>query len=121
MSASSIRRRMLHRGLSARVSLYRIPLTTNHRRLCLQWAHESRACQADWHQVVFSNESRFNLGDHDGRIRVGRYAGERCLPECVIERHSYLHPELWFGNMSPMEHMWDFVVWRLVRNPRHAA
>ncbi|GFU75611.1 uncharacterized protein TNCV_2863261 [Trichonephila clavipes] len=30
------------------------------------------------------------LWDHDGRIRVRRYAGERCLSECVIERHSGL-------------------------------
>ncbi|GFY35728.1 uncharacterized protein TNCV_4841041 [Trichonephila clavipes] len=32
-----------------------------------------------------SDESRFNLWDHDGRIRVRRYAGECCLAECVIE------------------------------------
>ncbi|GFV35166.1 transposable element Tcb2 transposase [Trichonephila clavipes] len=32
MSALSIRRRLLHRGLRARVPLYRIPLTANHRR-----------------------------------------------------------------------------------------
>ncbi|GFT87114.1 transposable element Tc1 transposase [Trichonephila clavipes] len=64
-----------------------IPLTANHRRLSLQWAHEHRASQADWHQVVFSDESRFNLWVHDGRIRVRLYAGE-----CVIERHSGLTP-----------------------------
>ncbi|GFV74490.1 hypothetical protein TNCV_5129321 [Trichonephila clavipes] len=29
---------------------------------------------------------------HDGRIRVRCYAGERCLPECVIERHNDLTP-----------------------------
>ncbi|GFX65614.1 transposable element Tc1 transposase [Trichonephila clavipes] len=90
MSASSIRRRLLHRGLRARVSLYKIPLTTNLRRLRLQWAHEHRAWQADWLQVVFSDESLFNLGNHDGSIRVRRYAGERCLPECVIEHNSGL-------------------------------
>ncbi|GFX87955.1 transposable element Tc1 transposase [Trichonephila clavipes] len=55
-------------------------------------AHEHRAWQADWHQVVFSDDSRFNLWDHDGRIRARRYAGERCLPECVMERHSGLTP-----------------------------
>ncbi|GFX64531.1 transposable element Tc1 transposase [Trichonephila clavipes] len=92
MSASSIRRCLLHRGLRARVPLYRIPLTANHRWLRLQWAHEYRAWQADWHQVVFSDESRFNLLDHDGRIRVKRYTGERCFPECVIERRSGLTP-----------------------------
>ncbi|GFX79753.1 HTH_Tnp_Tc3_2 domain-containing protein [Trichonephila clavipes] len=35
ISASSIRRRLLHRGLRARVPLYRISLTANHRRLRL--------------------------------------------------------------------------------------
>ncbi|GFV50700.1 transposable element Tcb2 transposase [Trichonephila clavipes] len=85
MSASAIRRRLLHRGLRARVPLYRIPLTANHRRLRLQWAHEQKAWQAAWHQVAFSDESCFTLWDHDGRIRVSRYAGEHYLPECIIE------------------------------------
>ncbi|GFX04557.1 transposable element Tc1 transposase [Trichonephila clavipes] len=57
-------------------------------------AHEHRAWQADWHQVVFSDESSLNLWHHDGRIRVRRYAGERCHShtECVIEQHSGLTP-----------------------------
>ncbi|GFU10862.1 transposable element Tcb2 transposase [Trichonephila clavipes] len=57
-ATSSVCRRPLHRELRARVSLYKVPLTANHRRLRLQWAHERRAWQADWHQVVFSDESR---------------------------------------------------------------
>ncbi|GFU79842.1 transposable element Tcb2 transposase [Trichonephila clavipes] len=77
MSASSIRRRLLHCELHTRVRLYRIPLTANHRCLHLQWDHEHRAWQADWQQIVFSDESRFNLWDHDGCIRVRRYARER--------------------------------------------
>ncbi|GFW04346.1 transposable element Tc1 transposase [Trichonephila clavipes] len=88
MSASSIRRRLQHRGLRARMPLYGIPLTANHRRLRLQLTHEHRAWQANWQQVFFSCESRFNLWNHDSRIRVRRYASEHCLPECVIERHS---------------------------------
>ncbi|GFX80166.1 transposable element Tc1 transposase [Trichonephila clavipes] len=91
-STSSIRRRLLHRGLRARSPLYRIPLTENHRRLRLQWILDHRAWQADWHQFIFLDESRFNLWHHDGRIRVRRYAGERCFPECVIVRHSGLTP-----------------------------
>ncbi|GFU86172.1 transposable element Tcb1 transposase [Trichonephila clavipes] len=94
MSVSSIRRLLLHRGLRARVPLYRIHLTTNYRRLRLQWAHVHRDWQADWHQVVFSDELRFNLWDHDDCIRVRRYAGKRCLPQCVIERHSGLTPRV---------------------------
>ncbi|GFV42316.1 transposable element Tcb2 transposase [Trichonephila clavipes] len=83
---------MLHRGLRARVTLYRIPLTANNRCLRLQWAHEHRAWQADLHQVVFSDESRFNLRDHNSRIHITRYASECCLPESVMERHSGLTP-----------------------------
>ena len=48
----------------------------NHRRLRQQWAHEHRAWQANWHQVVFSDESRFNLWDYDGRINVRRYTDQ---------------------------------------------
>ncbi|GFT48263.1 uncharacterized protein TNCV_4708361 [Trichonephila clavipes] len=40
--------------------------------------------------IACKDESRFNLWDHDGRIRVRCYVGERCLPECVIVRHSGL-------------------------------
>ncbi|GFU70285.1 transposable element Tc1 transposase [Trichonephila clavipes] len=90
MSDSSIRRRLLHRGLRALVPLYRIPLTANHQRL--QWAHEQRVWQNEWPQVVFSDESRFNFWGHDGLIRFRRNTGECCLPECVIERHSGLTP-----------------------------
>ncbi|GFW70709.1 transposable element Tcb2 transposase [Trichonephila clavipes] len=32
------------------------------------------------------------MWDHEGRIRVRRYAGEQCLPECVIKRHSGVTP-----------------------------
>ncbi|GFT57781.1 uncharacterized protein TNCV_4865351 [Trichonephila clavipes] len=70
MLAPSILCRLLHRGLRAMVTLYSNPLTANHRILRLQWADEHRTWQADWHQVVFSDESRFNLWDHEGRIRV---------------------------------------------------
>ncbi|GFV57029.1 transposable element Tcb2 transposase [Trichonephila clavipes] len=92
LCASSIRRRLLQRGLRTRIPLYRIPLTQNHRSLRLQWANVHRSWRADWQQVVFSDESRFNLWHHDGRIRVRRYAGERHIPECIIERHSARTP-----------------------------
>ncbi|GFW92818.1 uncharacterized protein TNCV_1736111 [Trichonephila clavipes] len=41
-----------------------------------------------------TDESRFNLWDHDGRIRVRHKADERCLPECVIKRHSGQTPRV---------------------------
>ncbi|GFV20858.1 transposable element Tc1 transposase [Trichonephila clavipes] len=85
-------RRLLQRLLRARIPLHRIPLTQNHRHLRLQWSDVHRSWRADWQQVVFSDESRFNLWHHDGRIRVMRYAGEMHIPECIIERHSRRTP-----------------------------
>ncbi|GFS79298.1 transposable element Tc1 transposase [Trichonephila clavipes] len=85
-------RRLLQRGLRARIPLCRIPLTQNHRRLRLHWANVHRSWRADWQQVVFSDESRFNLWHHVGRIHVRCYAGERHIPECIIKRHSRRTP-----------------------------
>ncbi|GFX40453.1 transposable element Tcb1 transposase [Trichonephila clavipes] len=108
--------------------------------------NELRAWPADWHQVVFSDGSRFNLRDHNGCIRVRCYAGEHCLPECVIERHSGLTPGVmqdnarphvaktvrdfcsaqhrqllpwvcFLPNISPIEHVWDLVGRRIARDP----
>ncbi|GFV56211.1 transposable element Tcb2 transposase [Trichonephila clavipes] len=53
MSASSIRRRLLHRGIGCKVDLYMISIMALHRRLRLQWAHEHRAWEAGWNQLSF--------------------------------------------------------------------
>ncbi|GFY09242.1 transposable element Tcb2 transposase [Trichonephila clavipes] len=90
ISASSILRRLLHRRLLARAPLSRIPLTAKHQWLRLLWASELRSWQVDRHQVVFSDESRFSLWDHEDRFRCKLYPGERCLSEGVIERYSCL-------------------------------
>ncbi|GFV35032.1 transposable element Tc1 transposase [Trichonephila clavipes] len=97
LCASSIRGRLLQRGLHTRIPLYRIPLTQNHRHLRLQWANVHRSWRADWQQVVFSDESRLNLWHHDGRIRVRPYAGERHIPNSLSNATVDEHPELWSG------------------------
>ncbi|GFT94750.1 transposable element Tc1 transposase [Trichonephila clavipes] len=128
----------------------KIPLTDNRRRLRLVLAHEYRAWEVDWHQVVFSDESRFELWDHDGCIRVRRYVGEHCISECVIERYSGLKPrvticgeisyhgqsnvlriEVQHRQLLPrpayssdkwfIEHVCDLIGRLLARNPRPAA
>ncbi|GFW59481.1 transposable element Tcb2 transposase [Trichonephila clavipes] len=58
-------------------------------RFWKQWTDEHRTTQETGSD---EDESRFNLRNHDGRIRARRYAGERYLPEYVIERHSGLKP-----------------------------
>ena len=88
VSARTIRRRLQQSGLSARRPLLRLPLTQNHRRLRRQWCDERRMWTAEWNEIVFTDESRFCLQHHDGRIRVWRHRGERMLNSCVMHRHT---------------------------------
>ncbi|GFT04040.1 transposable element Tcb2 transposase [Trichonephila clavipes] len=43
---------------------------------------------AEWNQVVFSDESRFNLSSDDNRVRVWRPRGERLNPAFALQRHT---------------------------------
>ncbi|KFM64192.1 Transposable element Tcb1 transposase, partial [Stegodyphus mimosarum] len=79
VSARTIRHRLHQSGLSARCPLLRLPLTQNHRRLRRMWT-------AEWNEIVFTDESRFCLQHHDGRIRVWRHRGERMLNSCIMHR-----------------------------------
>ena len=60
-------------------------LTTRHRAARLQWAQHFRMGRQQWARVLFSDESRFNLSHHDGRIRDFRRRGERFADNCLIE------------------------------------
>ncbi|GFY06814.1 transposable element Tcb1 transposase [Trichonephila clavipes] len=60
--------------------------------LRLQRAHEHKDWRTDWQHVVFSDEPRFNLWNHDDCIR--RHAGECCLQDRIIERHSDQTPRV---------------------------
>lgn len=55
----------------------------------MQWCRERQSWTAgDWQRIVFSDESRFCLGAHDGRVRVRRRVGERLNPAYNVERHT---------------------------------
>ncbi|KFM64929.1 Transposable element Tcb1 transposase, partial [Stegodyphus mimosarum] len=88
VSARTIRRRLQQRVLSARRPLLRLPLTQNNRRLRRQWSDERRMWMAEWNEIVFTDESRFCLQHHDGRIRIWRHRGERMLNSCIMHSHS---------------------------------
>ncbi|GFW61421.1 transposable element Tcb2 transposase [Trichonephila clavipes] len=104
----------------------------NHRRLHLQWTHKHGAWQAHWHPVVFSDESCFNLWDHDGRIRVRRYDGipgalfqqdvaKTVRDFCPAQYMQLLPWPVYSPDMSPIEHVWDLVGRCLTRDPLPAA
>ena len=51
-------------------------LTARYRAARLQWAHRHFLWgRQQWARVLFSDESRFNLSHHDGRIRLFRRRG----------------------------------------------
>ncbi|KFM64106.1 Transposable element Tc1 transposase, partial [Stegodyphus mimosarum] len=88
LSARTIRRCLQQNGVSARCPLLYLPLTQNHRHLRRQWCYERRMWTAEWNEIIFTDESRFCLQHHDGRIRVWRHRGERMLNSCVMHRHT---------------------------------
>ena len=60
---------------------------TDHQRLRLHWAHERHHWHAEWQNIVFLDESRFNMSYNDGRIRVWLYAGECNLRAWILQWH----------------------------------
>lgn len=85
-----------------------LPLTPEHRRNRLQWCRERLQWNQEWNTVVFSDESRFCLGMHDGRARVRRRRGERRNPQFSVERHVHrtVGVMVWgaiaYGSRSPL-------------------
>ena len=65
-------------------------LTAPHRAARLQWTQRHfRWGRQQWARVLLSDESRFNLSHHYGRIRVFRRRRERFADNCLIERDRF--------------------------------
>ena len=65
-------------------------LAARHRAVRLQWGQRHfRSGRQQWARVLFSDESRFNLSHHDGRIRVFRRRGERFADNFLVERDQF--------------------------------
>ena len=71
----------------ARMPLHRLPLSRDHQSLRLQWSHECHHWSAEWRNVVFLDESHFNMSYNDGHICVQLYTVERNLRTCILQRH----------------------------------
>ena len=82
VSDQTIRNRLRENNLRSRRPAVRTPLkSVRHRRARRDWCRQHiQWTQRQWSQVVFSDESRFNLRLHDGRMRAtvsehDRYGG----------------------------------------------
>ncbi|CAH1972192.1 unnamed protein product [Acanthoscelides obtectus] len=72
------------------------------------WCRQRSLWDQEWNSIVFSDESRFCLGMHDGRARVRRRRGERRNPQFFVERHVHhtVAVMVWgaiaYGSRSPL-------------------
>ena len=77
-------------------------LTACHRAARLLWAQRHlHWTRRQWHNVIFSNESRFSVSHADGRVYVYRRRNESYAQCCVMERDG-------FGGWSVM--VWGGIV-----------
>lgn len=89
VSDMTVRNRLHSARLKAHRPYVGIPLTARHRQARVDWSRiRRRWTRRQWNDVLFSDESRFNLSFSDGRIRVWR-RGERLDAANVVERDRY--------------------------------
>ncbi|GFX08670.1 transposable element Tcb2 transposase [Trichonephila clavipes] len=89
VSSRTIRRRLAEGHLGSLRPLCVLPFTPTHRHLSLEWCHaRENWTAAEWSQVLFSEESRFNLSSDDHRVRVWRLRGDRLSPTFASQRHT---------------------------------
>ena len=90
ISRRTVLRRLRDQGLRARRPFRGLVLTQRHRQQRERWARRhQRMTRAEWANVLFTDESRFNLYNSDGRWRVYRRRGERLNDACIVQREQY--------------------------------
>lgn len=87
VSRTLVNGRLIQAGYRARRPLRKPLLKQNHRQRRLQWARDHlRLGPQHWNHVIFSDESRFEVYRHDGRIRVRRRVEELYHEACILPR-----------------------------------
>jgi len=86
----TVRNRLRAARLKACRPYVGIPLTHRYRQERLQWVLGHRPwTRRQWNNVLFTDESRFNVSFADDRIRVWRRRGERLHADNVVQRDRY--------------------------------
>ena len=82
---TTVSRRLAAAGFHGRVARHKPRLTANHKARRLRWAREHLAWSPDdWSKVLWSDESRFQLFQSDGRVYVRRCVNEEFAEKCVV-------------------------------------
>ncbi|GFW54328.1 transposable element Tcb2 transposase [Trichonephila clavipes] len=89
VSSRTKRKRLSEGKLGSRCPLRVLHLTPTHRRLRKE-ENRSRGnwTAAEWNQIVFSDESAFNLSNDDNRVHAWRPRNERLNPAFALQRHT---------------------------------
>src|ERR1700729_668692 len=86
VSLNTVLRRLREANIRPRRPVRRLRLQPRHIQNRLQWANvHIRWSRRQWQSVIFSDESRFVLERHDGRIRVYIRPLERYAHNCIRE------------------------------------
>ena len=80
-----VRRRLRERRITCHRPYGGLVLTLHHRHQRQIWACNQRG--QHWQNMVFSDESCFNLWNADGRIHVYRRRHEHYVDNCVVENN----------------------------------
>ncbi|GFU72517.1 transposable element Tcb2 transposase [Trichonephila clavipes] len=89
VSSRTIQRRLSEGHLGSRCPLHGLPLTPTYRRLRLECCRaRGNWTASESNQVVFSDESRFNLSSDDNSIRLWRSRAEHLNPAFALQRHT---------------------------------
>ena len=87
VSRTLVNGRLIRAGLRSRRPLRKPLLKQGHRQRRLQWARDHlRWGPQHWNHVVFSDEARFEVYRHDGRVRVRRRVEELYHEQCILPR-----------------------------------
>ncbi|GBL88526.1 hypothetical protein AVEN_159110-1 [Araneus ventricosus] len=90
ISRQTVARRLHEGGLFIRRPVVCVPLSPEHIRARLNWAHEHRSWTPEqWGHVLFTDESRFNIQNDSRRAMIWREPGTRCRAPNIVERDHY--------------------------------
>ena len=90
ISDQTVRNRLRQSDLRSRRPLKGMELKRRHRIARLQWARARlRWRRNTWQNILFSDESKFNLKFSDGRLRIYRRRRERFADGCVKETDQF--------------------------------
>lgn len=85
VSLTTVKRRLNAAGLKGCVAVKKPLLRKENRRKRLEWAKKYRNWTIDqWKNVLWSDESKYEIFGNRRRIYVRRSASEKMIPQCIV-------------------------------------